>query len=113
MDRDELIDAGAWALEDVEGSAARSIAGLILDAVEPLIRADEREHSTAEVAATGRWCREDERATMRAQVEALRDAESQLLQEMRLPVSRERIQNNIGIYRRILSLFDGGGDEAT
>jgi hypothetical protein len=35
------------------------------------VRADERERNKVEVEATANWCREDERATLRAKVEAL------------------------------------------
>ena len=68
-DRDELIDAGARALDakwgDVSIPLVRDEAATVIDAVEPIIRADERSYSRTAAAA---W---RELADLRDKVEAL------------------------------------------
>jgi hypothetical protein len=62
---DDWRQAHAFEVMTIEGLAQ------MLVAYAEQFLATERERVTAEVAATGRWCREDERATMRAQIDDL------------------------------------------
>jgi hypothetical protein len=77
VNREELIEAGAQAMHDTFHRGAvtnREYAAALLDAVEPLIRADERERTNT--VGGHRQIRDEGRADMcadlRARVEALR-----------------------------------------
>jgi hypothetical protein len=64
------------------------------------VRADERERAEAEVAATAKWCREDERLTLSAQVEELRGRPIAMFDGY---LGRDALD-------QVLNLIDGGTD---
>ena len=77
-DRDELIDAGARALDakwgDVSIPLVRDEAATVIDAVEPIIRADERWERLERIIEAGRVAeatRRETRTDLRDKVEAL------------------------------------------
>jgi hypothetical protein len=73
--RDDLIEAGAQAITRTFGSpgGSRHAAEVVLDAVEPLIRADEQKQYDLAMFSQYRRDRDAEMADLRAKVEALRD----------------------------------------
>jgi hypothetical protein len=126
VNRDELIEAGAQAIygEPEQGPSlvaeqmregCRTLAEDVIDVVEPLIRADERERVSAIAdlsfldALTTREELENLRADLRAKVEALH-AENEAYKQTR-PTEEWALWAAISdAYRRALALIDGSSD---
>ena len=112
MVHDELVEAGASAMPKTLSRRARETwAAIVLDAVEPLIRADEREAfgitlSGMEEKAYAQGGH-NRLADLRAKVEALRDNAKEWQEKS--PVQSPWTAY-VGAYNHVLDLIDGGSD---
>jgi len=95
MNRDELIEAGVRVIVKKRPLTTAEAMDAILDAVEPLIRADERERFDLAVGAVAL---NEELADLRAKVEALTTEYDSAVDDY---ISRADV----------LALFDGGSDD--
>jgi hypothetical protein len=93
--RDELIDVGVRALAEYQGDEVSEIDVVaVLDAVEPLIRADEKERMREHYVALLKTITDAGLAGLRAKVEALAGV------------------HEVWLYRDdVLALLDGSNDE--
>jgi hypothetical protein len=116
--RDELIDAGAKAIceqyEPVANSdeRLRRDVGIVLDAVEPLIRADERRHMSALVDRySNRLDAADQTLIdLRAKVEALLE-QTPRRRMAALTYSTGRVDGRRKALDDVLALLDGTADD--
>jgi hypothetical protein len=89
MTRDELIEAGYAVLDDaLNRGDPGPLMGLVIDALEPLIRADERAREAARLSPV--------RPDLRAKVEAL-------------PMWSRLAQDDVILRADVLALLDDGG----
>jgi hypothetical protein len=105
MTRDELVEAGVEVIlvpnaPDYLVDDFRSVVTRILDAVEPLIRADEMEATAADIIGRSRQSRQQ----LRAKVEALRD------EAMDHARNGDQTATAIIAYQTVLALLDGSSD---
>jgi hypothetical protein len=115
MNRDELVEVGAQAIAaqyvptaDIEDRLREDV-GVVVDAVEPLIRADEQDQMLSRMGVPG-GIRNLVLADLRANVEALRD-------KWRRSVERDPDgklsgydRAHVGALNDVLDLIDGGSD---